>query len=146
MLQDHDAYEASLGDFKVLDNTEHPRTLDPRKNYTKDDPTRNYLVLGFTDRKDLQRSTIIEEEEDDDGGFKALTFKMKSFHFPKDHSCPEQKNLKQFDSIIDLDIKSIKLNYIQEQLLRLSDYFLCQLVESLSDTNPFQDLIMKLEK
>lgn len=107
---------------------------------------RYYLVLGFAERKDLERNTIIEEEDEDDTGFKALTFKMKSFHFPKDHSCPEQKNLKQFDSIIDLDIKSLKLNYIQEQFLRLTDYFLCQLVSSLADTNPFQDLIMRLEK
>lgn len=45
-----------------------------------------------------------------------------------------------------MDVKSLKLNYIQEQFLRLTDYFLCQLVSSLADTNPFQDLIMKLEK
>ena len=30
---------------------------------------------------------------------------------------------------------------MQEQILRLSDYFLVQLIESLSDTDPYQKLI-----
>lgn len=36
--------------------------------------------------------------------------------------------------------------YMQEQILRLSDYCLQQLLESVSDTNPYQDVISRLEK
>jgi hypothetical protein len=35
---------------------------------------------------------------------------------------------------------------MQEQILRLSDYFLEQLLGSVSDTNPYEDVIGKLEK
>ena len=36
--------------------------------------------------------------------------------------------------------------YMQEQILRLSDYCLQQLLESISDTNPYEDVINRLEK
>jgi len=36
--------------------------------------------------------------------------------------------------------------YMQEQILRLSDYCLQQLLESVSDTNPYEDVISRLEK
>jgi hypothetical protein len=36
--------------------------------------------------------------------------------------------------------------YMQEQILRLSDYCLQQLIESVSDTNPYEDVISRLEK
>lgn len=35
---------------------------------------------------------------------------------------------------------------MQEQILRLSDYCLQQLLESVSDTNPYEDVISRLEK
>lgn len=38
------------------------------------------------------------------------------------------------------------MNYMQEQILRLSDYCLQQLIESVSDTNPYQDMVEKLKK
>ena len=38
------------------------------------------------------------------------------------------------------------MNYMQEQILRLSDYCLQQLIESVSDTNPYEDMIEKLKK
>ena len=35
---------------------------------------------------------------------------------------------------------------MQEQLLRLSDYFLVQILQSLSDTNPYEQMIELLKR
>lgn len=35
--QDHDSFEGQIGNFRVLDNTNYPRTLDPYKNYGSSD-------------------------------------------------------------------------------------------------------------
>jgi len=89
-------------------------------------------VLGFTDPKQT-----------------ALTFKITQFHFPLDFSCPLQtsdENNRQFSGLVCLGLKSAKLNYRQEYWLRLTNYFLCQLIESLGDSNPYEDLRERLRK
>lgn len=43
-------------------------------------------------------------------------------------------------------MKSLKLNYIQEQILRVNEYFLYQFMSSLSESNPFQRMIDQIEQ
>lgn len=37
MFFDHDMYQGSMGDFKIFDHTNYPNTLDPTREYTKQD-------------------------------------------------------------------------------------------------------------
>ena len=68
---------------------------------------------------------------------------MIIYHNPLDFTCPCQSENKQFNSMLELQIKSLKLNYMQEYLLRLNDYFLSQITNSFVDTNPCQDIVRR---
>jgi len=45
--------------------------------------------------------------------------------------------------MMELQIKSLKLNYMQEYLLRLNDYFLNQVTNSFVDTNPCEEIVRR---
>jgi len=73
MHVDHDNYKASIGQFKVFDNTMYPRTLNPCKNYGLDEPIAAQEILSVVDNSN--EDTV-------------LFFEMVSFHFPLDFCCP----------------------------------------------------------
>ena len=56
MHQDHDSYDGYLGNFRVLDNTNYPNTLNPTKRYEKDTKSQSQLIIGFPDRHDTALS------------------------------------------------------------------------------------------
>ena len=66
---------------------------------------------------------------------------MTQFHFPLDFSCPLQQECHQFSGILSMKVRQVKLLYLQEQMLRVVDYFLVQFLESLADTDPFEQMI-----
>lgn len=43
-----------------------------------------------------------------------------------------------------MNIKQLQINYMQELIFRLNDYFFCQFIYAATDANPYQDLIDRL--
>jgi hypothetical protein len=122
MLHDHQTLSGYLGNFRVFDNTCYPNTLDPRVYYTKQMKPTSQMIIGFPNRYET-----------------ALEFEMTIFQFPLDHSCPLQlteKNM-NFNSILKLKIRQLKINFMAEYFLRLADYFIYQFFQSLGDTDPY---------
>ena len=70
-----------------------------------------------------------------------LDLKMTSFHFPLDHTCPLQADSPHASGLMSLTVRPIKVVYMQEQFLRLADYFLVQFLQNLSDTNPYDQIL-----
>lgn len=126
MHVDHDSYRASVDSFKILDHTMSPNTLDPSKDYK----------VGSM----LKAQQIVTSSSSD-----SLSFEHTSYHFPMDFCCPKQEN-KTYAGLFKLRVKQVKIYYVHEQFFRLSDYFLYQFMESLSDTNPYELIIQKLKE
>lgn len=76
MFQDHDAISGSIGNLRVLDNTNYPHTHDVEKVFTKSDEKTSQFIIGFTEDKD------------------AVKFKMIIYHNPLDFTCPCQSENK----------------------------------------------------
>lgn len=132
MLQDHDQHVGSVGNLRLLDNTNYPHTPDVCKTYTSSDDKTSQFIAGFTNL----------------GENSAITFSMMQYHHPLDFTCPHQcsGNNKQFNSILQFHMKSLKFNYMQEYILRLNDYLLAQITNSFADTNPCQDIVRRIEE
>ena len=63
------------------------------------------------------------------------------FHFPMERTCPKARieEHKQHDKFLKLELRCCKLNFIQENLYRLYEYFYYQILGALSDSNPYQE-------
>lgn len=63
------------------------------------------------------------------------------FHFPMERTCPKARieAHKQHDKFLKLELRSCKLNFIQEFVYRLYEYFYYQILGALSDSNPYQE-------
>lgn len=70
-FQDHDKLTGKLGNFRVYDNTNYPRTLDPYKNYSQMENTPQNQIIGF-------KKPVGD----------AMEFDFTLFHYPLDLSCP----------------------------------------------------------
>ena len=71
--QDHDIFDGQIGNFRVLDNTNYPRTLDPYQNYDNNEKIPSHQILGFK---------ISDKEQS------VINFNMTLFHYPLDKFCP----------------------------------------------------------
>ena len=132
MHRDHDNYTGHLQNFKVLDNTRYPNTLATHETYEMGSKVHSQLLLGFADPSKT-----------------ALTFNITQFHFPLDFTCPLQTQNaqnKQFSGLVNLHLKSAKLNYQQEYFMRFMGYFLYQLVGSIGDTDPYEEMKERLTR
>jgi hypothetical protein len=129
-LHDHDEFSIKLGAFRLFDTTNYPNTLDPKRSYGTTEQLLEQEVLSASDPV---------------GERSMLELSLTSFHFPLDHSCPLQAECPNFSSKVHLTVRPIKVTYMQEQFLRLADYFLVQFLESLADTNPY-DLMLETLK
>lgn len=69
---------------------------------------------------------------------------MTNYHYPKDFCCPLQTS-RQYSSLIEMKIRSLKLDYRQEYVFRVIDYFMYQFLYSLTDTNPYEDMRRRIE-
>ena len=60
------------------------------------------------------------------------------FHFPMERTCPKtQEDHKFHDKFIKMEWRCCKLNFIQEFVYRLYEYFYYQILGALSDSNPY---------
>jgi len=73
---------------------------------------------------------------------------MTLFHYPLDQTCPLQKRSenKQFDKLVKVRMKQMQINYVQELMFRLNDYFFNQFLYAATDANPYWDMIEKLKQ
>ena len=46
MCYDHDEYKGQIGDFRLMDNTNNPLTLDPTRLYDKDKEYPSHEIIG----------------------------------------------------------------------------------------------------
>lgn len=72
---------------------------------------------------------------------------MILFHYPLDLSCPIQlaRGNTQYDKLVKLEMKQLQINYMQEMMFRLNDYFFYQFIYALTDVNPYLDIIERLK-
>ncbi len=101
MHYDHDVYEGKISDIQILDNTSYPYTLDPTGLYMFDPDYPSREILGLRDEND---EYMVE-------------FDMTMFSA----ACPRQHD--NYDKIVNLRMRGIKLFYMSEYLFRLNDYF-----------------------
>ena len=64
---------------------------------------------------------------------------MTMFHYPLAKLCPIswQEEYQRFDKFVKITMKSIRFRFLMEYMFRMQDYFFCQLLGALSDTNPY---------
>ena len=85
MHQDHDVYKCQIGNFKILDNTAWPQTLDPKKSYGRDTKPHSEQIVGLMEHNLKSRQEAEGQEPENEV---ALSFEMTSFNFPEDCTCP----------------------------------------------------------
>ncbi|CDW90143.1 vacuolar protein sorting-associated protein vps13 [Stylonychia lemnae] len=127
MCYDHDIYKGKFDEFKIYDHTNFPLTLDPRKNYLQKEYP-NHEILGI--RVDSNQGPM-------------LSFDFLMYHDPEHKTCPLQDDM--FDKKIKLSLNAIRINYMQEPMFRINDYFFAQFLGALSDSNPYQQLIDQIQ-
>lgn len=127
MHYDHDFFKGEMGNLQIFDNTNYPKTLDPLRTYTQNDEIVSQEILGL--RNDQMAGSLLQ-------------FECLMYHDPVEKLCPLQGDM--YDKLVKLNLSSIKLNYLQEYLLRINDYFLNQFLAALSDADPYQKLIQNL--
>ena len=71
--QDHDTFVGQIGNFRVLDNTSYPRTLNPYHCYESSEKIPSHQILGFK---------VCDKDES------VIKFQMTLFHYPLDMNCP----------------------------------------------------------
>jgi hypothetical protein len=145
-FQDHDSFEGQMGNFRVLDNTNYPRTLDPFKNYSNSDKIPYHQILGFKIDKNLKpkpsKSQTLQDKDPQTSSH-VIKFSMTLFHYPLDLACPIQQssNNSQYDKLVKLEMKQLQINHMHELMFRLNDYFFYQFIYAITDANPYFDII-----
>ena len=98
---DHDEVEVSMGSMEVLDHTNYPRTLDPKRQYTKRDA--------------LVSQKILYEKKNQQGG-NMLEVKIVMFHSPLSRTCSlaRKPEFSGFDKHVACKVKSMHLVFLME--------------------------------
>ena len=68
-----------------------------------------------------------------------LDLQILMFHFPMERTCPKSRlnQHKLHDKYVKMELRCCKLNYIQEYIYRIYEYFYSQILGALSDSNPY---------
>lgn len=71
-----------------------------------------------------------------------LEIEIMQFHFPMERTCPlaRVEEHKDHDKFVKVNVRCARLNYIQEYVFRVYEYFYYQIVGALSDSNPYLKL------
>jgi hypothetical protein len=127
MFFDHDTHHLSIQTMEILDHTQYPHTLDPSKVYSRD--------------AHVEASKILTRKNPASKGQNMLDMAILMYHFPMERTCPKSwvEEHKYHDKFVKIDMRCVKLNFIQEYLYRLYEYFYYQILSALSDSNPYQE-------
>jgi hypothetical protein len=132
---DHNKIGIKIHTMKIEDHTNYPKTLNPTIPRTGDDIEINKLILGREEVKGEEDNNMME-------------ISMLLFHFPLERNCPLSKTVenKDFDKVISMDLRFLKLNFLMEYLFRIKDYVFSQLIGALSDSDPYSGITKRVDK
>lgn len=127
MLFDHDTHQLTMQTLELLDHTLYPNTLDPTMQYPAD--------ANMESNKILMRKPSPSKSQN------MMEMEILMFHFPMERTCPKarQEEHKHFDKYVKMKLRYCRLNFIQEYVYRLYEYFYFQVLGAMSDTNPYQE-------
>ena len=111
MMFDHDTHALVMQTLEVIDHTQYPNTLDPTVEYAHDAPMKSQRILT---RKPMPSKSQ-----------NMLEMQILMFHFPMERTCPKAwlDENKQHDKFVKMQLRCCRLNYMQEYLYRLYEYF-----------------------
>ena len=127
MFFDHDTHHLSIQTLEILDHTQYPHTLDPSKVYSRD--------AHLEASKILTRKNLASKSQN------MLDMAIMMYHFPMERTCPKSwvEEHKHHDKFVKIYMRCCKINFIQEYVYRLYEYFYFQVLSALSDSNPYQE-------
>ena len=125
---DHDTQHLVIQTLEVLDHTQYPHTLDPSRAYSRDDHIESSKVL-------TRKSSLTSKNQN------MLDMSILLFHFPMERTCPKARgeDHKHHDKFLKMELRCLKLHYVQEYVYRLYEYLYYQVLAALSDSNPYQE-------
>jgi hypothetical protein len=96
--------------FEIIDHTNYPHTLDPNKVYKESDEIMENKIL---------------ERRSNNGQQNMMEMSILMFHFPMERTCPlaHEEKYKKHDKFIEMTMRCMKLNFMQEYNFRLYEYF-----------------------
>lgn len=129
---DHQIYDIRLPDLQINDLTNHPNTLDPKKQYSSKDKLESFQIFGK--RSENQTQDL-------------LRVKVLTFSAPLEKTCPlsREEKMKSFDKHVKIDMGQARLILSKEYLYRVYEYFFYQLINAVSDANPYWPLLEKCQ-
>ena len=74
---------------------------------------------------------------------KVFSMEILMFHYPLERACPKAqlRDNETYDKTVKIVMNDFKVNFMMEYMFRIQDYFFCQLIGPLSDSNPFYPLM-----
>ncbi|CAI2385812.1 unnamed protein product [Moneuplotes crassus] len=121
MYVDYDELKGSLGGIRLYDLTNYPYTLDPRDAKTMSEKAEKFEIIGL--RNSEEKNT--------------LSFECQFFT----DLCPKKPEKRK--SKIKLYVASINYVLQFDYLMRFKDYFFDRFLESVTDTNPYEEDLVK---
>ena len=121
---DHDRHRVKMYRLEITDHSNYPHTLDPAKVYKEGDEIKEQKIL--TRRSNHGNQNMME-------------MSVLMFHFPMERTCPlcHEEKYKIHDKFIQMKMNCAKLNFMQEYIFRLYEYFFFQVLAAMSDSNPY---------
>ena len=110
MFFDHDTHHLIMRTLEVLDHTQYPNTLDPKKTYNRDHHISSNKILmrksSMSSTSDLRSSASSNNNMFD--------MQMLMFHFPMERTCPQAHHEKycKHDKFVKMEMKNCKLHFI----------------------------------
>lgn len=122
MYVDRDDLKGTLGGIHLYELTNYPYTLDPRDAEGIKKNSKKFEILGL--RNSEEKNT--------------LSFECNFFA----DNCPKKPEKRK--SIIKLYVASINYIFQFDYLMRFKDYFFDRFLDSVTDTNPYEEDLAKL--
>jgi len=108
--------------------TNYPKTIDPRSY-----PGPGQFKASLDNFEKLEKNMIVGfQVNKEDREMNCIKFNMEMYPIS---SCPKWKPERA--NVMNIEIAKINLYFVQEQLLRLLDYFMDKFVWGITDTNPY---------
>ena len=123
---DHTCFGSALDKMHLFDVTGYPYTVAPKS--FKEDVIKHRNIEFSSQQVHLLAPKSILSADD---------FKFNLETYQENSHCP--RKLDGFSNRLKIRISPLKINYIQELIMRLKDYFQEQFVDALTLSDPYQD-------
>lgn len=98
---DCDKIEIKIRNLQVLDNTNYPKTLDPRKIYLNNDRILESEIMGVSKLEEKQNIEM-------------LSMEIYLFTYPEETGCCPNQPSKDFNMVIFMTLSQIKVVFMME--------------------------------